>query len=395
MTAPLDQLLAAFADLLSRTGRDAFLAAPILLHDRRHFPDPWTSDLIGVRRAIRRMLLHAALPDLQVVLHDERSDERDQAEPGTYLVDFDANTVQFVVTSIPAPHILVSAIALEVARLWISQHDPTAAAPYRRERGEEPDLADDHVATLAMFALGFGAIAVNGSAMMLKAESLQGGYVVGRWQQLAVGDLSPAAAETLLAVQLVVRDVEGAALDAIAASLEAAHRGGVLRQVDALRPRADELRGRLRLPARDLWPAPREIDVELVSDDAIDDALRSARVAERVRLPNVGQIVFRARPRRTLGGMALGAVVGVIGGLLVPVGGAFVFAAGLVAGLVMGRWSRDSRCSEPECNRWLRASDTTCPGCGGRIAGEIAHRDERLAAVERLETNARGDAAES
>ena len=69
-----------------------------------------------------------------------------------------------------------------------------------------------------------------------------------------------------------------------------------------------------------------------------------------------------------------------------------VVVLGLVAVLV-GRRFPDIRCSEPKCGTRLRDGDDTCPRCGGRVAGEIGHVQERLEAEERVEAESRRGAA--
>lgn len=41
------------------------------------------------------------------------------------------------------------------------------------------------------------------------------------------------------------------------------------------------------------------------------------------------------------------------------------------------------------CKSSLEATDSVCPGCGGTIAGDIAHRRDWLDAEERLEAEER------
>jgi hypothetical protein len=93
-----------------------------------------------------------------------------------------------------------------------------------------------------------------------------------------------------------------------------------------------------------------------------------------------------ARLGRTLGMgvMMLGGVVaGMKGALDLESGTIPLVALGLgLAGLVLGRFLRESRCSEPRCAAPLKPADTACPRCGGMVVGVIKHPRERLAAEE-------------
>ncbi|MCY1007443.1 hypothetical protein OV079_18180 [Nannocystis pusilla] len=104
-----------------------------------------------------------------------------------------------------------------------------------------------------------------------------------------------------------------------------------------------------------------------------------------------------ARLGRTLGMGALmlgGVVAGMKGGLQLEAGTIPMIAVGLgVTGLVLGRFLRESRCSEPRCGATLASGDKVCPRCGGDVVGVIHHPRERLAAEEAWR-RAHPDAAE-
>ena len=68
--------------------------------------------------------------------------------------------------------------------------------------------------------------------------------------------------------------------------------------------------------------------------------------------------------------------------LLVPVG--------LVSIWLKNRAKSKGYCSDPACTAALDDMLTTCPGCGGTIAGEIERPGDRLAAEDRLRELERG-----
>ncbi len=80
-----------------------------------------------------------------------------------------------------------------------------------------------------------------------------------------------------------------------------------------------------------------------------------------------------------MGALMLGGVLaGMKTGLDIDRGVIALVALGLgVGGLVVGRFLRESRCSEPRCGVPLAPDRTTCPRCGGTIVGVIHHPRER------------------
>ncbi len=127
-------------------------------------------------------------------------------------------------------------------------------------------------------------------------------------------------------------------------------------------------------------------------------ARHAAREEDPVAGINAGHVVFRVRgtmgvrlgrmvtiPLLLAGGLAAGPFQAGVSPLdVVPP----VLALGLLA-VWVGRKIPDVRCSEPRCGTRLGPDDGVCPRCGGRVAGEIGHVQERLEAEERLEAMAR------
>ena len=56
---------------------------------------------------------------------------------------------------------------------------------------------------------------------------------------------------------------------------------------------------------------------------------------------------------------------------------------GFVLGHVIGSRQRTTICSDPVCGALLQPGDARCARCGGKIAGELAHANDRLDAEER------------
>jgi len=388
-----DELLDILAGVLRRGALERFLVAPLIQYNETHFPDPWSEDLLGVRTVLRRMLIHVGLPQYDVEIDDERTGESDGVEHGVHFVDVEGASLCFAVTAIPPPRFLVKMVALEVTRAWLAATKVVEAtnAPYRAEDDDPPTVADDGVASVAMFALGLGVLAVGGSAEIVKSESVEGGYAVGQWQQVRVGGLPPKLAAFLLAAQLAVRDCDADELKTILAPLSDDHRVVVVAEVQTHRKDKERLVQRLGVPPSEQWPEPSPVDTQPLTDDSQGDGEvreRDDAYQDAQRQPNRGAIVFRVRRTHTLGGVVAGAVLGGIAAAVAPISGAAavaVVAASVVGVGLLGSRTEHSRCSDRDCEYRLRDEDRVCPRCGGTVGGEIASANERLEALERYE----------
>jgi hypothetical protein len=104
---------------------------------------------------------------------------------------------------------------------------------------------------------------------------------------------------------------------------------------------------------------------------------------------NLGKRVFRFSERRTGTFGILGLVAGIVPavGLAAILGPAAInaipVALGLFAGGIYGRRRRLYRCAT--CRSFVTATATECRHCGGTIAGDIKHPNERLDREEELE----------
>ena len=235
-------------------------------------------------------------------------------------------------------------------------------------------------ATLAEIALGFGPIALDGSAQHLKSESVNGGFVVGQWRRNDVGGLPAPACASLLAAQLVVRARNE--LPAVLRTVGEDVRSMLEDEVTLLEAQRDGLIRALELPDPDTWPEPKAVDGSALLPDPEGEASAKAAeqgLSETVAAPNAGDIAFRAPRSHGLRGMALGGILGGFGaGVL---GSALPLLAGLVGGFLLGRLVLVSQvCSS--CEETLPEGVVSCPGCGAAIVGSIARRDDRLAAEE-------------
>lgn len=392
-----DELLDGLAAVLEHGAAERFVAGPIIVHDAKHFPDPWSADLVGVHTALRRVLRHAGLGELTVVLEDAREGGGFDRETGVHFVEIVGDRVVFAVTAVPPPKHLVAILCLEVARAWsvysglVRGHGGAYRHGVEADPDDPPTLVGEEIASMVMFALGFGVIAVNGSADLVKSEDIHGAFVVGRWQQVEIGGLPAPACAFLLAAQLAVRGIEGAELSAIESAVLADHRAAVTRELRDHRGDVQRLVDKLGLPPREDWPEPWDADVEpLAEDDEAEAELRERDAAfrEEVAQPNRGDVVFRVVGRRTLPGAVLGGIAAGAATLAVSLSGGLataVILGGLASGAAVGRRVRTGQCSDRDCEHRLGADERVCPGCGGAIVGDIASASQRLEALEAYE----------
>ncbi|MEM6991744.1 MAG: hypothetical protein AAF721_14655, partial [Myxococcota bacterium] len=339
LSEPEAELLDAMAAILEHGATAPFLANALVHHDEAHFPDRWTPDLRGVRTALRRMLRHAELFELDVSLEDFRggADAVDSDDTVAFL-EIEGRIAHFSVQGVAKPSRMVATVGLEVARAWGTWTglDASVRDGYRGADEAERELVGDTACSMIMIALGLGIIALNGSAQLLKSESVAGAFVVGSWRQSQVGGLPPPLCAFLLATQLVVRGVEGSDLVEVLGAVGSDHRATLNREVTRLRPLASELAERLGLPPRDAWPAPKAVDTDPLPDDdtaMAELAARESEFREELAAPNRGTVVFRVRKRKTMAFAVLGTIAGVAGAAVSSPFGALVSLAFLVGGI--------------------------------------------------------------
>lgn len=377
-------MLSDLAMLIERGGSWRFLHGPVAAADPAHYPDPWDETRAGVARVIARTLWHAHAP-FDATLEDMRRPgaQRDGLLRNTLLqlARVDDRGVRFALHHIGNDDVAGIA-AHEVGRAfvgWLARDGhPFRATP-------DDGLPAPAIGSLATVYLGLGVVAINAAYHSRASGKVDGthSHAIGRAGGVDVDDLA-----FLLAVQAEVRDDVLPALD----SLRPTQAEAVAMWRAVLEDHEDELRQRLGLndgandsPAPDRPSAPRPVAVAAEFDEAV------------LTKPNHGQRVFRVAETRMRGRAGLGVMACVAGGasaiLALPSIGLRVvigFAA-VVAGLAFGTspfaTHRLYRCAT--CESFLEATAAVCPGCGGTIAGDIAHRGDRLDAEDRLEAEDR------
>lgn len=413
MLPPLDErrwLLDQLAALVKARGPAPLLVNPLLEPSPRFFPDRWAGGDHSLRRLARRLLGYAGLERLrvEVAVYDADPARRGEVlgKPTSnrgldlvvWLAALDKDLVKIGAegSAMVDPHTIVAATARVVAHVYRRQHGLAVS-----------DAFDPRIDVTGVY-LGFGLLTAD-AALRHTVRTAQGALQTRR-TPARLGVLSPQSMCYLLAAGLHARGVPRAERQRLGKLLQANQAAFVRHGYAALERLEPPLDHQLGLPAREQWPTAPALDrFTAPFPDDPDDGPAEVRRDEDPGVTglNAGKPVFRversmaARLGRTLG---MGALMlgGVLGGMktgldigpgLVP-----LIALGLgVTGLVLGRFLRESRCSEPRCGATLSPDATTCPRCGGAVVGTIAHPRERLAAEEawRRANNQPDDAAAS
>jgi len=379
------RLLARLTSIVARVGVATFIRAPLVHLDPTCFPDPWSATPRDLRTALRRMMRHAGLGELGVELVDRRDQvvaAEGIAEPVAF-EELEGTTTRFGMFALGRPEELVGSMCMAVASAWWAARrlSERGHGPFRvPDEPFVPDVPDDDTVTITTIALGFGPIMVNACHRFEATGEFDGMYYRSRWRHTFSGSLPPSAIAWLFAVQVAARGLDEREITALARAM-APDQGAAFRACHReLAADIEGLRAQLGIPDPLDWPPPRRIDASpLAIDD--DDPDRAGPFEAR----NRGRPVFRVRATWRLSGAFWGGLAGMFAGMAAPTWILLGIVGGATTGFVAGRTIRRGRCSDPECRHLLRGGESTCPGCGGAVRGEIARPDDRLAAEERLD----------
>ena len=350
-------------ELLRRHGAERFIGRPLVRADAHDFPEPWRPTLAKLRTLVMRTFWHA-YTSAELAFEDARTRNAPLTRTRFTLIAARPGHVTYRLESIGKDDV-AGVVAIEVGRAFLAL---AASDPFREGTSELPSVTDSSLATVL---LGLGVLAANAhGAHAAKSPGIAGAgatraVVVGPIDVGQAGHLLAEDVAMLLAVQDLVRaEPQPAALATLRGP--AASYFEVWR--DALAPHRDDLRTELGLA--DLEPQTlTRPDVPPVPDT--EDPEPSNRGKRTFRIPS------RGGAAHVLAGMALGGaglLLGVLPGIL-------AIGAGSAIGAAFG--GRFWICSS--CRTKMKTEVPVCPGCGGTIAGEIAHLDLRLDKEEELD----------
>lgn len=400
-------VLAGLAEIVSRTGWERFVLAPLIEPNDRSFPDAYEHGPRGVRVVAQRLLRHAGLDGVIARVHDERPDDDGNAHallPRTELsASLEGDVLHVTIEDLGPAEDVVPVLAHWVGCAFRERHGldrPLRASSYREPHEhvapEDEDLAVQ-LGTLASIHLGFGILAANAAQRYRAAGRLLGRDAETQWIHDHVGGLEATTVCFALAVQLVVRGTSEADVARACAWLAPNQSADVRAWIRALESERDALRERLGAPTAALAATPWSLDLAPLADPEEDEEDDDIVVAPRRprRPPNEGRRVFRVKGDLAtpygVRGVAAGAAVALamtMAGLELAWIPLLVCAA---LGIGLGARVRRDRCSDPDCEQIVDPGDASCTGCGGTIAGEIARASQRLAAEEEIEERERAE----
>lgn len=397
MAAPLEPderewLIERTAELIAAAPWQQYVRAPLLLPDERSFPDRWTPDLRGLRLLALRLLAYAGLEQLDVdivVFEGERKTELD-AHGLEHVTGHEGAAAWFAgiedgvclfgcdVDQLGDPIGVVGAMAHEVAHA------------FRRFHGLEVDdrELEERLTDLTTVYLGFGVISTN-AALRHRSSGVGGSMFAHQWSRSQLGYLPAEAMSFALALWWHARGGDAAGTKQIQRALEVNQSAWFRDSLAWLRKHGGELVGSLGLPPKERWPKPlepgevtlRELPEQDADEEEEDD--REPEPAEGVVFRLLKRRPWEHPPRML---SRVGAIA-ISGWFTDTIALGITTSVGAVAWLFWDATWTD-RCSDPTCDHDLAETDTVCPGCRRPIAGVIKHRNERLAAEERLQQRA-------
>lgn len=380
-----EALLRELARLIRIGGAWRFARGPVVSATTKDYPEPWDETRAQLGRVIARTLWHAHV-DAEVVLEDIRV----PAERGRQylrqtkleLVRADKGHIEIAVSSIGNDYV-AGIVAHELGRACVALLADDDA-PFRSTEQGIPDSATGSIATIVF---GLGVIATNAAHFDRSAGETIGQVAVHEHQIASAGGLEWHDLTFLLAVQATVREDVLPALD----TLRQSQAESVTAWREVLDDHEDELV---------TWLALGDIDAEAPATRPAaprDFEIRAQFEEQDLGRANLGQRVFRYYDgtQMALYGVA-GFFLGMVpAGLVTAVIGPSIFnvipiGITMVLGLDHGRRKRLYRCAT--CRSFVTPIDTKCRICGGTIAGDIKHPNDRLDAEEKLEAEERESA---
>lgn len=377
-----DWLLDGLSRLIEKKGHEKFVEGPVLLPTDEHFPDVVEPGPRGARTLLRRLGAYAGLGELGVrVTVYERAEHAEFDHHGVghggegaaaWFAGIRDGICEYGVEQreLSDPEELIGTLGHEVAHAFREHHALVVVS-----RDVEERLTD-----LTAVYLGFGIFLLN-SSLSFKTGGWSPSGERLLYERRARGYLSPPQIALLLAAQAVSRETTEAERRAAGRALAPNHAKLFEDAFQLFADDAPALRRRLGVPApaasgrAAASPAP-----PLSPDGADADGL----VVVKATKPSAPR-AFRLRRDRGVLYSVLGAGAPIVfaatglveGALLVGI----IATCGLV-GFVLGRSSRDDRCSA--CDGRLSRGDASCPDCHASLVATVSSDEERLTAEEAL-----------
>jgi hypothetical protein len=232
---------------------------------------------------------------------------------------------------------------------------------------------------LTTIYLGFGVFTLESSFQFKTGHYSSTGQQL-LYERQTRGYLLPGQLAFLLAAQLSARSCGKAAVAKVLSALSANHAQAVRSAYEQFSQDSLPLREALRLPAREVWPAPADIAQSAVPLAPTEVQVHDAPNARKAQWQSE-RIAFRVAGNRSLVGLGLGLAGGFSAAIYLELVNGFW---PLTLGAAVVAWDVGRRIPAPTCSACSRgvASAATQCACKARLVGDVKKPEERFSAEE-------------
>jgi hypothetical protein len=202
-----EKLVVALKRAIDTEGSDRFLVTPLMEPDASFFPDPWTPDPHGVELIAKRILGHAGLGHLSVLVRDEGKPSGEPSDPQDLLTFHPEGCVWLSAVSDDTVVFGAASSRLDDVAGFLSHEVGHLALLLRDESASTESGDEEHRALAFSTMLGLGILTLNHAATPRQQASLLGS-VGEQSATLFENNLHPEHVALLLAIQLAVRGTE-------------------------------------------------------------------------------------------------------------------------------------------------------------------------------------------
>lgn len=382
-------LIERLKELMGSIGPGNFLDGPLVLPDRRFFPDPWSFSRRGIDRLTRRLMQYAGLGhlDVEVRFFSEIEPLPEGCESAVALfLGIEGLRCHFAIDdSVERSSENVAGVMChEVAHAFRSHRGLSEAGS-----SDEEELLTD----LTTVYLGFGILAANNRLRVRTSGWASGHSSYHSMSAERTGYLPVQAFTYLLGAQLVAWNLSPESVRKLSGYLETDQSAFLATAMGSFSGGHEELLSGI---CPNGVPAARErrlSDILLPLPEFVDPDPLATPVAKIPRnRRNQGMPVFKMTTNRALSyfqvagygsiPLIIVAVISTPQQMIPLVIGGWIGV--VVVAALLGRSRTTSVCTQPDCGVRL-VDETVCPGCGGDVVGTVARADDRLDALEEYE----------
>jgi len=373
-----DWLRNKLADLIQHGGAESFVRPPLQM---KAVLADWRPDAQGMSVLIQRIMKHAGLGNLKVVLKIDAVDQNHRVLGWFSGIEGDTAHFGCCIKLHDKPETVAATLCHEVAHAWREYNG------LRYEDRQQDEILTD----LTAVYLGFGIAVANASFRFRTKGSVINATAYYQWGFSRAGYLPAQAFGYLLAVQSRCRKEGMSARRQLAGQLELTQRQ-YLRAALKVLPERDKLCMELGIP-RWLEHTEKSRFIGSTTAESPLSAIQTSIECDNEQKPikfNKGKPVFRI-PKKMLKDKTILMILG--GFALFPITmiatrnpflSLNVSLGAVVAAFLFGPRVRDEICSDASCETIVPQGVEICPGCGGTVSGTLKHRSQRFEAEEAL-----------